>query len=104
MDNQSPFEEHLKDYTRLFEAIHLGEYDSEESELIRDDLDQTYYKLTDEQHELINELCVVFVNLKDDLEITQRAFRKSLEEETSCTYDDRIEEAREEYMKEMGLL
>jgi len=103
MNQLLAFQEHLKTYTKLFKAIYTNGYDCEEVDNIRDDLDSTYYKLTDEQHQIIGKLSQIFVDVLEDLEVVNLAFKKSLEEETSCTYDDRIGEARQERLKKMGL-
>lgn len=66
--NLNSFSKHLKDLCRLFRAIAENGYDCEEADNIRDDLDPTWYKMTDEEREVVCELSAVFNELLDERE------------------------------------
>ena len=57
------FKKHLLNMCRLFRAISKGGYDCEEADKVRDDLDPTWYTMTDEEREVVCELSAVFNEL-----------------------------------------
>lgn len=57
------FETHLSNLIAVFSEISINGYDSEESDNIRDKLDVTWYKLTEEEKDITLRMCVLFNRL-----------------------------------------
>lgn len=62
------FSKHLYNLCKLFRAISEDGYDCEEADKVRDQLDITWYEMTDEQRDVVNELSAVFNELWDERE------------------------------------
>lgn len=62
------FSKHLLNTSRLFRAISNGGYNCKEADDIRDELDPTWYEMTDEERTIVSELSAVFNELWDERE------------------------------------